>query len=179
MYSGYVMPRLLAAVFSILVSSQAFATPIKWQLSGVQFNDGGVASGSFIFDADTNTYSNVQISTTAGTASSGYDYGPTGIVFKSGGGGGFDIVSAIQSDLTGVVALALRFSPALTDDGGSAMINYSLSGEFNCGSIACATGGGGVRSVSGGSLTTVPIPASLALLGLGLIAMRSCYRRNT
>jgi hypothetical protein len=43
---------------------------VTWDLSGVVFNDGGTASGSFVFDASTDTYESWSITTTATTNSS-------------------------------------------------------------------------------------------------------------
>ena len=44
------------------------AAPVTWFLSGVTLSDGGRAFGSFTFDATTTTYTNVNIMTTPGTA---------------------------------------------------------------------------------------------------------------
>jgi hypothetical protein len=59
-----------AALVSIvaLFSASANATPVVWYLSGVTYDDGGTASGSFTYDADTNTYSAISVSTTAGSS---------------------------------------------------------------------------------------------------------------
>src|SRR5258706_7531917 len=50
------------------VPSIASADGIAWDLSGVTFDDGGTASGSFVYDATANTYSSIDIITTLGTA---------------------------------------------------------------------------------------------------------------
>lgn len=55
----------LLLLFS-LFSLTAKAFPMVWNLDGVTFNDGGTASGSFTYDADTNMYSDIAISTTSG-----------------------------------------------------------------------------------------------------------------
>jgi hypothetical protein len=57
---------------SLVGSVNAF--PIAYSLVGVQFNDGGTASGSFIYDPATNVYSNVNIVTTTGSIRSGATY---------------------------------------------------------------------------------------------------------
>jgi hypothetical protein len=46
--------------------SHAFAVPVMWTLSGATFNDGGTATGSFVYDADTNTLSNWSVSVAGG-----------------------------------------------------------------------------------------------------------------
>ena len=62
--------RSLLAVPALLVllcvPSVASADGITWTLSGVTFDDGGTASGSFVYDAVTNTVSSINIVTTAG-----------------------------------------------------------------------------------------------------------------
>jgi hypothetical protein len=47
-----------ASVVAVLAPMQiAHATPLQWTLDNFTFSDGGTAMGSFIYDADTNTYS--------------------------------------------------------------------------------------------------------------------------
>jgi hypothetical protein len=46
----------------------ASATPLLWTLdAGITLTGGGTVSGSFVYDAATNTYSAINITTTAGT----------------------------------------------------------------------------------------------------------------
>ncbi len=59
------IPTLL--IFCTLYSISANATPVVWNLSGVTFDDGGTASGSFTYDVDTGAYSAISINTTAGS----------------------------------------------------------------------------------------------------------------
>ena len=65
--------RLFCIGFALiaLCAINAAAKPVTWYLQGVTFLDGGTGSGSFVYDADTNlpfgTYSNISITTTAGT----------------------------------------------------------------------------------------------------------------
>jgi len=70
------------AILVLLFSSVASAQPIKWTLNNVIFSDGGTASGSFFYDAETNTVSEVNIVTEGGdptdtTPPSFYWLGPT------------------------------------------------------------------------------------------------------
>ena len=65
---------LLATGLLGLAVTGVNATPVTYVLSGVTFSDGGTASGSFTFDAATNTYSNINITTTAGTSHAGSVY---------------------------------------------------------------------------------------------------------
>ena len=51
------LPATLAVILSCLSLS---AMSMQWHLSGVTFDDGGTAFGSFFFDADTVTYSGIR-----------------------------------------------------------------------------------------------------------------------
>ena len=63
------MNRLLQVTTLLTaVAFAASATPLTWTLTGVTFVDGSTASGTFTFDADTNTYSSIDVMTTGGTA---------------------------------------------------------------------------------------------------------------
>lgn len=59
------LPTLLNAAVLTLVAStfveSAQAASLRWSFQNIVFNDGGTLSGSFNYDADTNTYSNINI----------------------------------------------------------------------------------------------------------------------
>jgi len=61
-------------MLAVCLVTTASGFPIAYSLVGVQFNDGGTASGSFIFDPATGLYSNVNITTTDGSARTGVTY---------------------------------------------------------------------------------------------------------
>lgn len=64
--------KLLRSLFLfVLLTVAASAAPALYTLQGVVFADGGAASGSFVYDAVTNTYSNVSITTTTGAVRTG------------------------------------------------------------------------------------------------------------
>ena len=62
-YSNAIYARSLmkAILCGILVVSSliAEAVPLRWTLDGVIFRDGGTANGSFVYDADTNIFSDI------------------------------------------------------------------------------------------------------------------------
>ncbi len=45
----------------------AQAIPILWTLQDLVLDDGGTASGNFVFDADANTHISINIATFAGS----------------------------------------------------------------------------------------------------------------
>lgn len=71
------MRRLgFAAAFALLscLGASVSAAPLTWTLDNVVFDDGGTVTGSFVYDADTNTYSGISLQTAGGpiTGASGY-----------------------------------------------------------------------------------------------------------
>ena len=60
--------KFSAIVLFAFWSISGYAVPVVWTLNGVTFDDGGTASGSFTYDAGTDTYSAISMSTTAGSA---------------------------------------------------------------------------------------------------------------
>src|SRR3954453_13212771 len=58
------------AALVLMASTPIVAAPVLWTLSGVTFADGGTASGSFVYDATTNTYSAINVTSAGGTLSS-------------------------------------------------------------------------------------------------------------
>src|ERR1700712_2163468 len=61
---------VLAAVLGLTLGGNANATPMKWTLADAGFSDSTSLSGSFFYDAVTNTYSSWSITVAAGTLSS-------------------------------------------------------------------------------------------------------------
>ena len=165
-------------------ASLAIAAPATWTLSGVTFADGGTASGSFAYDASTNTYSNINITTTAGTT---FGTGATYAALNPGAASSATLLLAVPSGAvtTGTRLLAVGFPSALTNAGGTLSLIGSGSNETTCGNSGCTTAGGTARLVTAGSVTstgsgtgTQPVPtlsnvalAVLAALLLGTSAM--------
>ena len=70
--------RALITVAGLLVffclPSIASADGVTWDLMNVTLSGGGTASGSFVYDSTTNTLSDVNITTSAGTSFAGATY---------------------------------------------------------------------------------------------------------
>lgn len=183
--SGLMRPLIL-----LLLCNAAWAAPVRWTLSGVLLSSpDGTASGSFVYDADTNTYSNVDITTTAFTilvdsvpvAVPGNHYTAVG----SGTTGSYLLTTASGG------ALVLLFAQPLTNAGGTigflqqAQIlppAFFFSGEsVNAGPLVH-------RSITDGAVTASPTPVSIptlsqtGLLILGVLlavcAAKGLHRRT-
>jgi hypothetical protein len=161
--------RIYLLSLLILFSGLANATPVQWTLSGVQFNDGGTASGSFVYDATTNTYSNVNITTTAGSIRAGVAY--TSFVSATSGPNQLFAATTSSPSLTGLPRFAMTFVPALPNSGGVFGL-ITPAYESTCGDPVCATSSQGRSTISGG-LVGAPVPAATvpAISLWGIVAL--------
>jgi hypothetical protein len=159
-----------------------------WTLDGVTFDDGGTAIGSFKYDADANLYSEVAITTTAGSSFAGAAYGD---VVYQGQPTQTHIPTSLQLVTTGPLSgehfIDLVFDEALTSQGG--IVNlvpsdpsslWSFEGEI----ISVFSPPGQflvdpLRGVTSGSVVAqpVPVPATVLLLASGLASLAGFRRR--
>jgi hypothetical protein len=163
---------ITASVLFVLfcVPSIASADGITWTLSGVTFSDGGTASGSFVFDALTNTYSSIDITTTAGSLFGGAAYAGLDPGFPSTAGQLIVVTNPLLPDLTGTGVLELDFGP-LTNLGGTFPV--VAEGEGTCDDAGC-TSGTELRTTTAGSVTgttATPEPSTLLLLVMGVAGL--------
>ena len=164
---------LLVFVGSSSVAANLQAAPILWTIDA-----GSNLSGSFTYDADTNTYSNIAITTTVPNAS--FD---TNDILPGFAANGFELITNFgAADLTNEAYLTLGFGP-LTNAGGTFTINPGFVAV--CLNAACqtlnvdrATGNFTGRTVSSPS---VPEPMTLLLVGSGVlgVGVRRWRQRRT
>jgi hypothetical protein len=175
----------LAALLPSLVG----AAPLVWTLSGVTLADGGSVTGSFTYDATTNTYSAINVTTSGGT-SPGYTY--TAYDPNALGGQKSYFLSAVPNpglaNFEGTPILVIEYG-SLTNAGGTSSINVISSNSFEgtCLDATCISASI-VRFVSAGQVTaptppppTVPAVSNLGLCGLALLlaAVSSLFLRRT
>jgi hypothetical protein len=157
------IPTLL--IFCTLYSISANATPVVWNLSGVTFEDGGTASGSFTYDADTGTYSAISISTTAGTAitiAMDYDVTNAGCLTLD------EIICFLNvadgPDYTDDLGVTFAWlGTPLTNAGGT--VTLTGGREYTCENATCATVGAPLRLLDAGSITTNPAAPTYSVGG--------------
>ncbi len=148
------------AVFLIALAlalvSNAFAIPVTWTLSGVTFSDGGTASGSFVFDADTNTLSNWNVSVAGGNTTTfppaTYSTASSSALYFSGA----PTIVGAQFTLNGSSRqIRLPGVTALSNAGGTVALNIGSPAAaecFNCGPARAYTAG----NLIGGSASVAP-----------------------
>ena len=154
----------LTAFASLFVAWPAQATPLTWTLQDVRFDDGGTASGFFVFDPETIVFDqqNQQWIATPPTI---FDIVTTGPVV----GGEFHYQPPEQAFICescsnfgmyfgSFLILVLEFDTPLPAAGGTIPLfgKEMLFEQF-----------GFVREITSGSVTTVPEPGSSALIALG------------
>ena len=171
----------LFAFWLALAPAPASAVPLLWTLNDVTFNNGGTASGSFRFDADTATYSDVAVTTSGSGIDASFD-------LAAGGDAGFlSLLNASDGpDFTGAPTLRLAFLDLLTNLGGEVglELNSFSSAIASCGNAGCSILVGGVDfqlasgSVIGQGFPQVSEPGTLAILALGLAVLGVKRRRN-
>ena len=160
--------RALFAALLIALAGAVQAAPVVWTIDSLLFDDGGTASGSFTYDADTNTYSHISISTSSGSVLPGGVYGvihphtpyvapsnETGMVVLDVTNGEFDST-----------AMSLIFESPLSNAGGTILLTYSI--ETSCAGELCNFPVSPQRFLVSGSVSAVPIPAAVWLFGSGL-----------
>lgn len=178
-----VVPILVATCASLAVT--AAAAPVRWTLDGVRFGDGGVATGSFVYDAATNQYSNIHVTTTAGTSVAGASFNDvcsspcTGLAPNSDGL--LSLTVAPAGNLAGTPGLALVFDPPLGDRGGSSTVIGGT--EATCWDATCSAPSGASRAVTQGRVIgyafarQIPTLSEAALLMLAALLAVSTLRR--
>ena len=131
--------------------------PKTWYLTGLTFDDGGQAIGSFVYVSVSNTYSQINIQTTAGNTLSATTYiAPYSPLSNSKN---LTVIGA-QTPVAGGRVLNLTLSSPLPGTGGSVNVSTaSTSAEGTCVSATCAANGnvaflGVLRNVTSGVLTT-------------------------
>lgn len=163
----YKRTALLLLTSALVMAPASFGSTVTWNLNNVTFSDAATATGSFDFDADTQTLSNWNISVTSGTLSA-FTYTPADST-----AGSYFQESGYQNELLFMVngsTRQLRMTPltALTDAGGTVNINLNTFGGGS-GSVECYNCGPYRGIVSGSFMTATPEPGSLGCLGLGLV----------
>ncbi|HVS82829.1 MAG TPA: Calx-beta domain-containing protein [Pyrinomonadaceae bacterium] len=144
------------------VSAGAAATPMTWYLTGFTFADGATATGSFVFDAGTHSFSSVNIATTTATRTGAtYSTLSTGLI-PDATGALFDTSAAPNQ--TGLPGFSMLFSSPLTGAGGTTTVTGK---EADCADPGCSTPTGTMRLITAGTVTTNPADMTITKTHMG------------
>jgi hypothetical protein len=184
------MKRILIAALVVAASMEANATPVSWELVDFQFNDGGAAYGSFIYDSDTNQLSNIDIHTTAGSILNGRHFFSTAGVWGSTPEYGVLAFSDTSGpDFTGagwfLIDANIDFNafPGTIANQSLAVGAESFCINYSCWSAAneITNPGQSRNTISGYLVASVPVPEpetyAMMLTGLGLVGF-GARRKN-
>ena len=163
--------NLVLLLVTLFASGSVCAAPVEWAIDSLVFDDGGTGSGTFTYDADTNMYSSIDIVTTAGSGSAGAPY----ISVIDDAPNDSTYVAVMVYPLEGSHMLELSFADSLTNAGGTIAIDGY--GESLCGQ-ECMFPVLGLRQISGGQISAVPVPATAWLLGSALAGLGWVRRKR-
>lgn len=193
---SFIISLASLAVITISITMPAQAASLTWSVQNAVFEDGSTLTGTFDYDADTNTYSNVNIAVSSGilnnfvyqgsTCSQTPGVEHTCIADKSQSPDQFLIgvfnhnYYPVDSGMKGYLFLA--FMEKLTNAGGTVPIT-------NAGELWFAPEGGdthrsGLRTVARGQVSSqapgaaVPEPTTMAGFGLASAGLAYLRRRR-
>ncbi|VAW48025.1 Serine/threonine protein kinase [hydrothermal vent metagenome] len=126
-----------------------------WYLRNLKFDTETIATGSFTFGANTNTYTNIDITVTNNVATNVYGvpipaFPGTGLLFST--------VPVALADLTDQPVLFLEFATALTNAGGIVNIkpfSTTISSQAVCADTSCSDVNLPIDKVTTGFVTTI------------------------
>jgi hypothetical protein len=169
--------RVFLTLFMLTVSTVSYAVPVTWYLEGA-FDDGGSVSGSFVYDADSNVFSDIAVTTTAGSVFGG-DYYDTPFSQSGSYVFAFNDLSGAIPGAPVIVIQSVDLEP-MTNAGGEIAIDVSGSGETICKDLGCTEyTPQEFRFFTAGTISTVPIPAAVWLFGSALAGLGWMRRRKT
>jgi hypothetical protein len=176
----------LIVLIAILASGSVFAAPVTWTLTGTFSSSGGSASGTFVYDANTNIYSDVSISTftPGGAVVAVYDMSST-IVAGAVSNGQPDFLSMNGYDAYdpnhNAAFVSFGFGEALTNAGGTvAVIGYGEDWTEYYNPVSGILGDEPQNGFSGFvTAAAVPLPAAVWLFGSALAALGWLRRKQT
>ena len=176
--------RILLAFIGVLLAHGVNSAPVTWTLEDVVFADGGTAAGSFVYDADTNAYSGIFVETFLSNGDLGRTYITDDFadgLFSQPSQVYFGEYPSSAFDLSHAWGLQLDFSTPLSNFGGTVALivgSPNESKEGYCGTDASCAFPQTYRTIVGGQVSAVPIPAAVWLFGSALAGLGWMRRKQ-
>jgi hypothetical protein len=173
--------RFLAFVTILAWSSTAAAVPVEWTLNNWDLTGGDTVTGSFIYDADTLTFSNVNVFSDLDStlfAFAGVNADANTLEFVTGDPSSVDLTDKW-------VMLGSLGNPGMTNVEETLFIltqggTNPASSQSLCGNANCSLSSSPAQLLTSGSIsgTVVPEPSTSLLLALGLGGLGVTGRRK-
>ncbi|UXI70181.1 hypothetical protein [Tahibacter amnicola] len=145
------------------LSTVASAVPVRWVIMDSRFEDGGVLSGTFVFDADTRQISQWNVSVSGGGVVAfppfTYDEAAASGVYEGGYGNPQD--SVILQSRTSERQLRVTPNAAFTNAGGTVPINLNTAQDHSAG-LECYNCGP-ARIIVSGNFVGTPVTTGFVL----------------
>jgi hypothetical protein len=117
----------------VLCAGTANAVPVTWTLSGVTFTDGGTATGSFVYDADTDDLSTWSVSVAGGDTQTfppiTYDSTDSSATYLTNAPTTFGALFSLNSSFRGI---RLPATSVLSNAGGTLPVNIGSAAAAEC-----------------------------------------------
>ncbi len=183
-----IFKTVLITIFLIL-STGANAALVKWELANFQFDDGGTAYGSFLYNTNTYQLSDIDIYTTSGSKLSGRHFIATAGVWGSTPDSGvLAFTDTASSNYIGAGYFRINANINFNPQPGDIVTQWLAVGkESFCVNSDCSsaaneiTNPGESRDTISGhlvALSSVPLPATVWLFGSGLIGLVGVARHK-
>ena len=179
------MKKIIVALVLAVFAGSAQAAPNLWTLDNVVFEDGGTATGTFLYDADADIYSAISVTTTVGSTLPGEFYQFENPDLNSNATSLF--LTAIANPVIGTQAFNMNLDSALTNAGGIVVLATPppiTAFESTCAVDPCIffqTSDN--RAVTSGTVfaqsAPVPEPSSALLFPVGLAIWARALRRRS
>ena len=172
------MRNIIVSVCLYFVASSAFATPIEWDIN-FTLSDGATGSGSFYYDQDSNSYTGISITTTAGEAPFNGETFEYLMPSNQSSAAALFLVSDLPGDLTGVPGMYFILNGSLIDPSGTYQIIEGF--ESFCADFYCNDNASELREIYSGTVTAsaVPVPAAVWLFGSALAGLGWVRRKQS